>query len=123
MMKHLCCEAQGQMSQAREGSTVEIFWVAASGRLYDLTNSWKKFWSGQHRWWRGRLRALPSGEGLRQSANCFSTRDAALKGPLLHGDVGSGISHPFAKGAKGWGTPAAKLAERFSPGIQLRASA
>jgi hypothetical protein len=32
----------------------------------------------------------------------FLTRDAALEGPLFHGDVGSGISRRFATRKK-WG--------------------
>ena len=45
---------------------------------------------------------MPSGDGLRQSGIVFffRPRDAALEGPLFHGDVGGGIFHPFKKNAK-----------------------
>jgi hypothetical protein len=36
----------------------------------------------------GRLRALPSGDGLRQSGIVCFVLDAALEGPLFHGHVG-----------------------------------
>jgi hypothetical protein len=71
----------------------------------------------------GRLRALPSGNGLRQSGIVFffSTRDAALEGPLFHGDVGGGLSQPFAKACHETGH---KKRERMvHPAFPERASA
>jgi len=102
-----------------DGLAVEIYRKPTAASVCRLRNFRRnrKAWECRRRWWRrGRLRALPSGDGLRQSGIrlLFSIPDAALEGPLFHGDVGLGND------ARAWEKPGQKLKARgpWSPPLQ-----
>ncbi len=95
MMGYLGCFAQGQMShRGRCGLWKSAGWQVWCGFL--MLKSFEKilesYW---RRWRRSRLRALPYGDGLRQSGIVFFFLFlyAALEGPLFHG-ISSGLAPP-----------------------------
>ncbi len=95
MVGYFGCLAQGQMShRGRCGLWKSAGWQVWCGFL--MLKSFEKilesYW---RRWRRSRLRALPYGDGLRQSGIVFFFLFlyAALEGPLFHG-ISSGLAPP-----------------------------
>jgi len=72
---------------------VEIRWMGGQERRFDSKNFSEKNRTAvaarRQLWWQRSPAASPSGDGLRQSGMVsFFDLDAALEGPLFHGDVG-----------------------------------